>query len=395
MQSAGVEFASYLFKNTPLFLSSVAMSDPNRRLTKSNNCRDGLLRIFLFAAAIILLCRQTANAQLLYVDDQTVQSHVAQLRSQILQRDSQEYLAPTVGQRSDFRRLADGLRDAQSTAELESLLPEATELGYDVVVLSNQGGTYYGLQEAALVSARKGWGSFFLRQDATNNALVEVAHPLADINTTGISAHVFAESQARGFLLAGAHRNANGVGTADVAHLDETIFHEAHQSFAADASDLSVWQVHGFNIDLHSQLPRDTDAILSSGIGSVTELVLGLDRNIDALEGDWKSYSFNTLEDDDLLNVATNEDLSGSLFSALGGTTNVQRQHTTSIGGEFVHIELEQSFRIDGGESTRRLISQTIANWIDVSAIAVPEPGALTVVAILGACLLGCRRRDV
>ena len=349
-------------------------------------------RNFYLATLILLLCCGSADAQLLFVNDQSVQSHVAQLKSQVAQRDSQDYLVPTAQQRSDFRSLADGLRDAQTTTELESLLPEAAVLGYDVVVLNDAGSTYFGLQESTTVAAQKGWGSFFLRQGASNNALVEVAHPLADINTTDVSAQVFVDSEAKGFLLAGAHRNANGSGTADVAHLNESIFQEVHQSFTDDASNLSVWQVHGFNIDLHPEVPSDTDAILSSGTGSVTQLVLGLDQNIDGLPGDWTSYSFNTLNVSDALNVATNGNTAGSVFSQLAGTTNVQRQHTTSVGGEFVHIELEQSFRIDGGESARSLISQTIADLI-ISATAVPEPNAFAVVGVIGVCLLTRRRK--
>jgi len=351
------------------------------------------LRGCLFAAATFLLCYGSAEAQLVFVNGQSVQSHVAQLRSQVLQRDSQEYLVPTAGQLSDFRSLADGLRDAQTTTDLQSLLPGATALGYDVVVLNDAGSTFYGLQESTTGATQKGWGSFFLRQNATNSALVEVVHPLADINTTEISAQVFADSQAKGFLLAGAHRNANGLGTADVAHLEQSIFQEVHESFTDSASDLSVWQVHGFNIDFHPEFPTGSDAVLSSGTGSVSEIVLGLDQKIDALDGDKTSFSFNTLDSEDSLNVATNGDLVGSLFSGLGGTTNVQGQHTNSIGGEFVHIELEQSFRIDGGEASRQLISQTIADSIIASVIAVPEPSTFAIVGLLGACFVLRRQR--
>ena len=369
------------------------MNAVKSRLVQLSVGRTHLLRSCLLAAAIFLLSCGSADAQLLFVNDQSVQSHVAQLRSQVVQTDSQAYLVPTTEQRSEFRGLADGLRDAQTITELESLLPEATALGYDVVVLNDLGSTYYGLQESTTVAAQKGWGSFFLRQDASNNALIEVVHPLADINTTDVSVQAFVDSEAKGFLLAGAHRNANGFGTADVAHLTESIFQEVHQSFTEEASNLSVWQVHGFNIDLHPEVPSDTDAILSSGTGSVTELVLGLDQNIDGLPGDWTSYSFNTLDVDDFLNVATNGDFSGSLFSELGGTTNVQRRHTSSIGGEFVHIELEQSFRIDGGESARLLASQSIANAIIASAIAVPEPSTFAILGMFSITFLTRRRR--
>ena len=358
-------------------------------------CLPNFLRGLVFAAATFLLCSGSADAQLLFVD-QSVQAHVDQLRGEILQRDSQGYLSPTTQQRSDFRSLADGLRDAQSTTDLQSLLPEATALGYDVVVLNDAGSTFYGLQESATVTTQKGWGSFFLRQNASNNALVEVAHPLADINTSQISAQVFVDSEAKGFLLAGAHRNANGLGTADVAHLTESIFQEVHQSFsesASSATNLSVWQVHGFNIDFHPEFPTGSDVILSNGTGNITEIVLGLDNDIDALPGDWASYAFNTLDVTDALNIATNGSLAGTQFSSLGATTNVQQQHTTSIGGEFVHIELEQSFRIDGGEASRLLISQSIANAIVSSGTAVPEPSMLAIVGLFGGCFALRRRR--
>jgi len=353
------------------------------------------LRRSAFAVATLLWCCGCADAQVLFLNDQSVQSHVDQLRSLTIQRDSQGYLPPTAQQRSGFRDLADGLRDAESITDLELLLPAATAIGYDVVVLNDLGSTFYGLQESATTDARKGWGSFFLRQNASNNVLVEVVHPLADINTPQISAQTFVDSEAKGFLLAGAHRNANGFGTADVAHLPQSIFQEVHQSFTNSASefDLSVWQVHGFNIDLHPEFPLGADAILSSGTGDVSSLVLELDQNLDSLPGDFTSFAFNTLDATDPLNVATNGSLLGTQFSSLGGTTNVQRQHTTSIGAEFVHIELEQSLRIDGGEANRLLASQSISNAIIASVTAVPEPSTFTILGLFGAGLVLHRRR--
>ena len=106
--------------------------------------------------------------------NESVQEHVAQLNSLTIRKDSQGYLAPSAQQQFGFRDLADGLRDARSITDLEQLLPEATAFGYDVVVLSDRGETYFGLQESATVATQKGWGSFFLRQDASNHALVEV-----------------------------------------------------------------------------------------------------------------------------------------------------------------------------------------------------------------------------
>lgn len=346
----------------------------------------------MFWSAINWNC--SACADLFFINDQTVEGHVAQLKSQIIPRDSQGYVEPSAQELADFRNLAQGLWNAGSTSDLNNLVPLAGSLDYDVFSLNDAGSTYFGLQESNSGTARKGWGSFFVKQNASRNALVQVTHPLADINTPSIGAQAFVGSDAKGLLIAGAHRNANGQGTADVAHLAESVFHEVHQSFVANTTDPSVWQIHGFNLDLHPEFPAGTDAVISSGTGSVTELVLGLDQTIDQLPGDWTSYAHNTLDVNDLLNIATNETFAGSVFSSLAATTNIQQQHTTSVGGQFVHIELEQSFRIDGGDFSRQLIGQTIANAISSSVTAVPEPNPVAILALLAGWIAVTRRKS-
>lgn len=352
-----------------------------------------LLRSFSAVATTFMLLSSYVNAELIFINDQSVESHVAQLKADVIPKDSQGYLAPSVQDRADFRSLADGLWNAGSTSDLNNLVPLAETLDYDVLSLSNAGSTYFGLQEANTGADRKGWGSFLIRQGTAGNALVEVPHPLGDINTPSISAQAFVESGAKGFMIAGAHRNANGLGTADVAHLSASIFQEVHQSFVENADDLSVWQIHGFNLDLHPEFPAGIDAVISNGTGSVTDLVLGIDQSIDGLAGDWTSYAYNTLDVDDPLNIATNETLVGSVFSSLAATTNIQQQHTTSLGGQFVHIELEQSFRIDGGDFSRQLISQAIADTISSSVTAVPEPNSFAILALISAWLAVPRKR--
>jgi hypothetical protein len=347
----------------------------------------------LAAAMATLFCCGAAHAELLFVNDQTMEGYVDGVRSNVLPRDSHGYLPPSDQQRADFRALADGLWNASSTSDLNSLVPLAQTLDYDVLSLTDAGSTYYGLQESNSVAAGKGWGSFLLRQDSSSNALVEVVHPLADINTPSVATQAFIGGEARGLLIAGAHRHANGQGTADVAHLAESVFQEVHQTFAENADNLSVWQIHGFDLDLHPEFPAGTDAVISSGTGSVTEFVLGLDQSIDNLEGDWISHVHNTLDVNDPLNIATNGDLPGSQFSSLAGRTNVQQLHTTSLGGQFVHIELEQSFRIDGGDRSRQLIAATIADSIFSTVTAVPEPNPFALLAIFSATFAAARRR--
>lgn len=335
------------------------------------------------------------RAELLSLN-RSMTDHVAELRSRVVGRDTMGYVHPDSQQRSAFRALADGLHNARTPGDLSALTAPASAIGYDVVQLSDGGTVYYGLQESLVGGETpRGWGSFFLRQNAARNALVEVVHPLADINTWEISARAFVDSQAKGFLMSGAHRNANGNGTADVGQLMNSVFQEVHQSFSGGATDVSAWQVHGFNLDLHAHLPSDTDAILSSGTGGISEIILELDQNIDDLNGAWTSYSYNTLDPADVLNVATNGTINGAIFDGLGGRSNAQQLYTTSIGGQFVHVELEQSFRIDGGDAARELIANALARSITLSATAVPEPGSVMLTGMLATFSLVRRRRSV
>ena len=317
---------------------------------------------------------------------------VEALRTNVIAKDTNRYVAPTAPQRQMFGDLVDQLQQAQQTADLDGMVAPATSLGYDVVAVNDGPTVYYGLTEKLIAGEQtRGWGSYFVRQGTTRNAVLQAIHPLSDINTPGILAQAFVDSQANGFFMAGAHRSANGTDTADVGHLEESILLEAHESFVQNGS--IAWQLHGFNIDNHTHFPANTDAVISSGTGSVTELVFGLDQAIDTLGGPWNSHVYNTLDVDDPQNVAVNEEVDGSLFSDLAGTLNVQQQFSTAAGVPYVHIELEQSFRIDGGQQSRLLASDAISQAIIATTpLSVPEPQSLALV-FLGLCVGAIRRQ--
>ena len=314
---------------------------------------------------------------------------VESLRTNVIPRDSNRYVAPTAPQRQAFRDLVDQL---QQGSDLGGMVAPAMSLNYEVVVVNDGPDVYHGLTEKLVGGEQAmGWGSYFVRQGVTRNVVLQAVHPLADINTPAVAAQAFVDSQAQGFFMAGAHRHANGLGTADTAHLEESILLEAHQSFTQNGS--SAWQVHGFDIENHTDFPANTDAVLSSGTGSVTEILFALDEAIDTLGSSWKSHVFNTLDVDDPRNGAVNEEVDGSVFSALAATTNVQQQFSTAEGVPFVHIELEQSFRIDGGEESRLLAANAISQAIIATTpLAVPEPQSITLV-LIGICVGAIRRQ--
>lgn len=162
---------------------------------------------------------------------------------------------------------------------------------------------------------------------------------------------------------------------------------------------MQAWQIHGFSLDNHPSFPAGTDVVLSNGDGGVSQEIKNLDAALEAVnfinDTQTLSFAYNTLDVSDPDNQAVNGNVDGSDFSPLGGTLNVQGIHTRSIGGTFVHIELEQSIRLDGtlqeDLDNRELAGIAIAGAIQ----AVPEPSAFTLFAGIlapGFAAL-CRRR--
>jgi hypothetical protein len=309
------------------------------------------------------------------------------------------YVAPTVNQRNDFRDLAADLWDASTLADLQAMVNPAAALGYDVVRFTDAGETYFGLREQLVNNAQTvGWGSYFVLQGTSRHAIVAVPHLLFDTNTPEVGAKAFVQSDARGFMMSGAHRNANGFGTADVADPIGSIFQEVHIAWNGPNGENIAWQVHGFDLDGHLDFPADTDAVLSNGTGLVSPEIIALNDAIEDLGAQWVAYAYNTLDPLNPLNVAVNGAVDGEDFGGpdgLGATTNVQQIHSTSVGGVFVHIELEQSFRLNG-PANRQLAANAIANAIIATTPLVnpiPEPTAAVVMLGL-AGLLGMGRRN-
>ena len=286
-------------------------------------------------------------------------AEIARLKDLAFANGSNLYVAPSAQEQAGFNTLANTLL-AGDIAGTDS---QAVSLGYELVEFTDtvSGDVYHGLREQ-LVSGQqtKGWGSYFVNLEFQADGLVEVPHPLFDTNSWDVGAKAFRAAAARGFLMAGAHRNANGTGTADVAHLTDSIFQEVHESWAGTAADTDAWQIHGFDIANHPTFPVGTDAVLSSGDGSISSEVIALDANLEA--DSFKAYVYNTLTPTDPVNVTVNGGVDGTIFSGLAGTTNEQGIHSRSLGGIFVHVELERSIRFDA--ANRDLAAMDISNAV-------------------------------
>lgn len=346
----------------------------------------------LHALTAVFLLQLTASRSMaaIVVESGDFVTKATNLESLAFGTGSNLYVAPTQNQRNDFAALAATLL----AGDLNAADTQAMALNYDLVEFTDNVSqtVYYGLTEQ-LVNGQptRGWGSFFVNFDAVTAALVQAPHPKFDSNTPEIAARAFRLAGARGFMLAGAHRNANGPGTADVAHLPTSIFQEVHTAWNGAQGENTAWSIHGFNIDNddHEAFPLDTDAVISNGDGGISAEILATNNEFES--AGFVTYAYNTLNVNDLLNVAVNGAVPGNTFSSLGGTTNVQGDHSRGLGGTFVHVEMEQSVRLTG-EANRILAASAIADAILATAL-IPEPATHTLALIGIAYLLRLRRR--
>ena len=241
------------------------------------------LRVLKFVTVIVLTLMAIATGAD-RVDALTSESgdfvqEVERLKTLAFARDSDLYVAPSAAERAAFSTLAATLLDS----DLATADAQAAALGYELVEFTDtiSGAVYYGLRESPHT---RGWGSYFLDLAYGRDALVETPHILFDTNSWEIAALAFRQSGARGFLMSGAHRNANGQGTADVAHLTDSIFQVVHEAWNGPSGETTAWQIHGFNLDNHG-FPAGTDAVLSNGDGGVSQEVIDLDGLLAAARG--------------------------------------------------------------------------------------------------------------
>ena len=267
-------------------------------------------------------------------------TEVNRLKKLALPKNSYLYQIPTASHLKRFGELAKALINQ----DFNSALNLARELNYEVVrfVDTSTQQIFYGVREKLINGEQsRGWGSYFINTSYSTNALIEVPHIIADQQTEKIGAKTFLMASARGFLIAGAHRNANGYNTADVCNPISSIFQAVHEAWVL--SGTKVWQIHGFRLANHPNFPSNTQAVLSDGQGTISPEVLDLSQQMG--NSNFQPYVYNNLSPSAPLNRQVNQGIKGTIFSSLGGRQNIQGIYCHRQGNAFIHVELARSIR--------------------------------------------------
>jgi hypothetical protein len=263
---------------------------------------------------------------------------INRLKQLALTEKSNLYQPPTNDELSQFETLTKTI----VAGDLATGKTQANQLDYELIEFldSPTQQIFYGLKEKlSQKSSPRGWGSYFFNSNTETRGIVEVPHILADRFTEVIGVKAFLSAKARGFLLAGAHRNTNGTNTADVCDLISSVFQSVHEVWVDTGQP--TWQVHGFL--RRGDFPSHARAVLSDGQGDISSEIRDLAQRLD--QSKIPAYVYNRLPKSSSENRQINQQFSGRIFAELGGTQNVQGIYSHSKDLAFTHIELSKKVR--------------------------------------------------
>ncbi len=244
---------------------------------------------------------------------------IAFLENNMPRAGSQGFRTPSNEARTTFADLTKAVEDGKI---LSAVAASVAAYGYQLVEFQDRGdsdSTSYLLRE--LDPSRRGWGLYDFRADTKSALVIEAPHPLADEETALVALHIYRALGSRALLIAGAHRDANSDGSADVAHNPDTIFQIVHQSLLRPNS--VVLQIHGFAGAKHPGYPQ---------------VVIGHEQSAPNV---WINTLARALAAEGLYVGVCD----GFSWQDLCGDTNVQSKSMTQ--GIFVHIELDETVRLD------------------------------------------------
>jgi hypothetical protein len=295
--------------------------------------------------------------------------------------DSGSYVGPTPAEWAQFSAAAAALF-AGDLALAEST---AAPLAYQLILFTHVADqrTYVVLRARETNGVPvKPWGTYFVNTNAAVTASVGAPHPQSDFRSPRLAAEIFVKSGMRGFMMAGAHRNANGSNTADPGYLTNTVFHAVHAAWSGAGGENTAWQIHGYSAANHPEFPGNCMAVLSTGDNagdSMSSNVVTLDQQME-----WnsvKTYAYNdSLAATNALNQLVNEGVAGTNFASLAATHNVQGKASRARGGTFVHIELVTVVRTNAVIRTHA--ADAIANAILRSRTNAPLRASPAICAV-------------
>jgi hypothetical protein len=322
---------------------------------QTNGSGRGMLLRFLVLGGLLLTSQGMAIAQdpLPYT---SLKAYIVDLKASIQQHagvGSNAFIAPPADQLDGFRLTMQQLL----LGDVASAINGLDALNYDLNSLNDDSGKSYLVAQERSTGFR-GLGTYLVDLNYARNVIVEVPHPIFDINTPEEGSDIFQGLAARALFIAGTHRCANpdtesgcsgtttacGGGSIPVRISDAPHF-TGNFMYAGHSAALQL-DPQPISLNLHGNSSEPVDVTLSDGTrvaGADTDLVQQLRTALLARS----------------VNVGScNRPADGLTAQNLCGTTNAQgrlsngsleacRINATSASGLFLHIEQHRNIRDD------------------------------------------------
>ena len=304
------------------------------------------LAAILLISTTVLLDMEHDRIRPIPVERGRLSQVIAEIEGAMPERGSEGYVRPSHKQATEFAKLASAM-EAENLASASRL---ANALDYMLVWYDDAptGRRLLMAREEEMPSreVERGWGTIIVDPEGTD-VIVEVPHPLFDVDTPEIGVELFEATGAKTLLLAGAHRYSWDDARADVAHAPGTAFDAAHRALLPARY---VVQLHGFHAREGDGYP---DVVLSAGVAPPPAGVSTIYRSMNGAGIDVGLFH------------------GGARYEDLAGTTNLQGISTRRSGGEFVHVEFAWHVRTDPAERSKSVA--TLARALAPSAKDEPH----------------------
>lgn len=305
----------------------------------------------VFAAACLWLPVSADAATLTCSSATTLDALATCLRNQMPASGSNGFVAPSAGEQADWRAVVRQMLQGSCSVTLPASLAGIAELR--TFTDSGNGRSYCLLMEVLDANNNgkvdRGWGTFIVFADATREISHHAPHPISDSTTENQAINIFRDTDSRSYLVAGAHRSANGgssscqssYGPADVAHNVNNMFHATNIELMGfyGVNDWWAIQWHGMAADTCSQ----AEVYLSHGrnvVPGASEKIAVLKNNLLAYHPTWKVETTGT----GACTLNATDNTQGRLINGVP-EAQVCGTAATSHTGRFIHIEQDPGFR--------------------------------------------------
>lgn len=271
---------------------------------------------------------------------------------------SNGYDVPTATELQDWQTVVSDLLTGGCDG---TALPASLAGIYSLFTFTDQGnGITYGVaMENADADGNgvvdHGWGTLILNPAATLDLVLAAPHSLHDSNTGRQAVALFKRTQARAFLMNGAHRYANDAVSpcqsttkeSDVAHNSDSFFHATTRSIAAYYAGLNrmftMVQCHGMGA---TSCPG-VDVYMTYGNSAVPEPWESLSKLKNYLHLLQPTWVIAAPGDGYTCSLSGGTNIQGRLLNGVVAE-QVCTVSTMNYSGRFIHMEQKLTMRQDG-----------------------------------------------